>query len=262
MTSRGARRLLWAVALLALAVTGGAAASDEERGIDPNQGRSLVEITLPSKAAAIRLQLEADQYGIEFNDHYLRTNANHTVTVTVFGTEEELEKLDAAGYQLGVTIEGPESWRERIAERQADVKAEAKADAAALGEVGIESHEDEIVVLRVDYFESYAGRFLSVEAKDRLGGAQPVGGVYTGPALSLSFNSGAGTPIDSPPRPMNVNIDTDTNPDTYIEHRELVRIGEAGTASPAAPTMIRIGSETGASSRRRSTSGSAAACPR
>src|SRR5215208_972568 len=248
MKSRGALLLLLAVAILALAVAGGATAGDEnERGIDPNQGRSLVEITLPSKADAIRLQLNADQYGVEFNDHYLRTNANGSVTVTVFGTEGELETLEAGGYRLGVTIEGPEIWRERVAERQAEVTAEARADAAALGDVGIQSHEDEIVVLRVDYFESYAGRFLSVEAKDRLGGAQPTGGIYTGPSLSLSFNSGAGTALDAPPRTINTNIDTDTTPDTYIEHRELVRIGDAGTTSPAAPTLIRIGSSTGES---------------
>ena len=44
---------------------------------------------------------------------------------------------------------------------------------------------------------------------------------------------------------MNVNIDVDTTPDTYIEHRILVRIGDAGTTTPASPTMIRIGSSTG-----------------
>ena len=42
-----------------------------------------------------------------------------------------------------------------------------------------------------------------------------------------------------------MNIDPDTTPDTYIEHRELVRIGEAGSTDPAAPTRIRIGSSTG-----------------
>jgi hypothetical protein len=46
---------------------------------------------------------------------------------------------------------------------------------------------------------------------------------------------------------MNVNIDPDTTPDTYIEHRELVRIGDAGSTEPEAPTRIRIGSSTGAS---------------
>ena len=68
-------------------------------------------------------------------------------------------------------------------------------------------------------------------------------------ALSLSWNTGGGTPINSTPRPMNVNIDPDTTPDTYIEHRELVRIGDAGNPLPPRPTMIRIGSSTGAFDR-------------
>jgi Zinc carboxypeptidase/Chitobiase/beta-hexosaminidase C-terminal domain len=247
MRVRGERRLLLAVAALALTITGGAAANDEEsRGIDPNQGRSLVEITLPSKADAIRLQLNAEDYGVEFNDHYLRTNENGTVTVTVFGTEQELSRLENGGYELGVTIEGPATWRARAAERQAAIRAERRANASARSHRRAQSHTDEIVVLRVDYFESYAGRFLSVEAKTRQASVDPANGAYTGPTLSLSFNSGPGTPIDSPPRQMNLNIDPDTTPDTYIEHRELVRIGAAGTASPAAPTMIRIGSSTGA----------------
>ncbi len=101
------------------------------------------------------------------------------------------------------------------------------------------------MVLRVDYFENYAGRFLSVEAKNRQGGATPTGSTYTGPSMSLSWNTGAGTPIDTAPRPMGVNIDPDTTPDTYIEHRELVRIGDAGSGPPR-PTRIRVGSSTGA----------------
>jgi hypothetical protein len=102
------------------------------------------------------------------------------------------------------------------------------------------------VILRVDYFENYAGRFLSVEAKDRLGSAAPEGSTYVGPTLSLSWNTGPGTAIDSTPRTMSVNLDPDTTPDTYIEHRQLVRIGAPGAADPPRPTRIRIGSSTGA----------------
>lgn len=237
---------LLAASAIALSLAGAAAAQNEERGVDPNQGRSLVEIDLPNKAAAIKLQLEAASYGVDFNDEYLRRNADGSVTVTVFGTEDELAALDAAGFDLGTTIEGPETWQARIAARQADVKAEKQAAKAASGDVAL-APSDEIVILRVDYFENYAGRFLSVEAKDRLGGSTPTGAVYTGPTLSLSWNSGEGTPIDSVPRTMNVNIDPDTTPDSYIEHRELVRIGDPLTTTPARPTMIRIGSSTGAS---------------
>ena len=46
---------------------------------------------------------------------------------------------------------------------------------------------------------------------------------------------------------MSTNIDPDTTPDTYIEHRELIRIGDAGSVLPARPTKIRVGSSTGQS---------------
>jgi hypothetical protein len=246
MSFRAMCRTLAALTLCSLAVAGGAAAAGGERGIDPNQGENLVEVDLQSKAAAVRLQFEAESYGVDFNDHYLRHNRDGSVTVTVFGTEEELNALERAGYEIGTTIEGPATWRARTAARQAETRVENRAAAAALDNpVSVQTHTDEIVVLRVDYFENYAGRFLSVEAKDRLATVEPTGSIYTGPTLSLSWNSGPGTPIDSIPRTMSVNIDPDTTPDTYIEHRELVRIGDAGTTDPARPTMIRIGSSTG-----------------
>ncbi len=231
------------VALLALVVAGTAAAADEEtRGIDPNQGRSLVEVHLDSKADAIALQLKADEYGIDFNDHYLRHGANGGVTVTVFGGAEELDALEAAGYELGTTIEGPATWRDRVADRQADVKAEKSAEAAALAQAGADvAPRGDIIVLRVDYFENYAGRFLSVEAKDGTRGSST-----TGASLVLSWNTGAGTAIDQGPRTFNINIDPDTTPDTYVEHRILVKVGEVNSSTPGTPTRIRIGSSLGA----------------
>jgi hypothetical protein len=249
MNADAGRRVLFAVAVCLcswLAVTV-PAAGQAGRGIDPHQGLSLVEVDFSSKAAAMRLQLKAHRYGVEFNDHYLRHNRNGSVTATVFGTERGFARLARAGYNLGPTIEGPATWESRIAEITARKRAERRSRAAALdNSIGTASHEEEIVILRVDYFENYAGRFLSVEAKDRLGSAAPTGSTYIGPSLSLSWDSGPGTPIVSTPRPMSVNIDPDTTPDTYIEHRLLVRIGEPGTTTPARPTRVRVGSSTGA----------------
>jgi hypothetical protein len=250
MTRGSKLRRLAAAVTLALAVTGTAAAAgeDEARGIDPNQGLSLVEVHLDSKADAIALQLAADEYGIDFNEHYLRHEGNGGVTVTVFGTEDEFAALEAAGYTVGRTIEGPATWRDRAADWTAAVAAEKRAEKAARGGGGsgpgdvAPADTGEIVVLRVDLFENYAGRFLSVEAKTRL--ASMSGSTYTGPTLVLAWNEGTG-PIDSDPRTMNLNIDPDTTPDTYIEHRILVRIGDAGSSTPADPTLIRIGSSTG-----------------
>jgi hypothetical protein len=237
----GARKAVLVATLVALAIAGSAAAQESERGIDPNQGRSLVEVNLPDKAAAIELQLEADDYGIDFNDHYLRTNADGSVTVTVFGNADELAALEAAGYALGTTIEGPATWRQRAKDWQADVQAEETAEAAALAPASAEvAPSGDIIVLRVDYFENYAGRFLSVEAKDGTRGSST-----TGESLVVAWNTGAGTTIDQGPRTMNVNIDPDTTPDTYIEHRILVKVGDVNTSTPAAPTRIRIGSSNG-----------------
>jgi Zinc carboxypeptidase/Chitobiase/beta-hexosaminidase C-terminal domain len=246
MSMKAARSALLAVSLFVLVSTGSAVAQTEERGIDPHQGLSLVEVKVSSLNEAMQLQLDAEQYGIEFNEHYRRDNPDGSVTVTVFGTDKAIDDLADAGYDVGVTIEGLRTWEERIDDRQADVRQEKRADAAALEDVGTLSHENELVVLRVDYFENYAGRFLSVEAKTREGGVDDEGD-YAGPELSLSYNTGKGTPISSTPRLMAINVDPDTTPNTYIEHRELVRIGEVGTTTPRKPTRIRIGSSTGAS---------------
>src|SRR5215210_1523050 len=99
MQVRGMRRTFAVAMSCALVGTGVANASEDVgRGIDRNQGESLVEVSLSSKGAAMRLQLEAERYGVEFNDHYLRRNADGTVTVTVFANEQELDALADAGY--------------------------------------------------------------------------------------------------------------------------------------------------------------------
>jgi Zinc carboxypeptidase/Chitobiase/beta-hexosaminidase C-terminal domain len=239
-----------AVVFTFVMTTGVAAA--EERGIDPNQGDSLVEVVVPNKDAARRLQERAESFGVEFNEHYLRHNASGNYTVTVFANEAELDALADAGYEIGPTIEGPATYSARMAEYRQGIREEERAVAAALGDpVTDASHEGELIVLRVDYFEHYAGRFLSVEVKTRLARVQADGtGIDPStPTLALSWNRGGTTPIDTPggdPRIMDINLDTDTTPDTYIEHRELVRIGFPGESDPPRPTRVRIGSSTGA----------------
>ena len=60
MRRRGSWRALLVITVVALAVAGGATASgDESRGIDPNQGDSLVQVIVPNKAAAYELQRQA-----------------------------------------------------------------------------------------------------------------------------------------------------------------------------------------------------------
>jgi hypothetical protein len=245
MSLRGVRRSIVAGLIFALATAGVAAAQVDQRGVDPNQGLSLVEVKVANMAEAMTLQLDAERLGVEFNDHYRRTNPDGSLTVDVFGTAADFDRLRGAGYDVGATIESYRTYEQRMDERQADVRQERRATTAALTDVTAQSHEDELIVLRVDYFENYAGRFLSVEAKTRAASIDEEGN-YNGPELSLSWNRGPGTPITAPARLMAVNVDPDTTPNTYIEHRELVRIGDRGSNDPPAPTRIRIGSSTGA----------------
>ena len=245
MSFRGMWRLFAAVSLVALAITGAATASDEGTRHRPQPGRQ------PGRA-------DAAEQGRSDAAPARRRQVRHRVQRPLSAQERQrdghrhrVRLRGRAGGAAGCRLRarhhdrGPGNLARAHRGAPSRREGEKQADAAALADVGIESHEDEIVVLRVDYFESYAGRFLSVEAKTRLA-TVAANGAYTGPTLSLSFNSGPGA-IDSPPRTMSVNIDPDTTPDTYIEHRELVRIGDAGTTSPAPPTQIRIGSSTGES---------------
>ena len=105
MSSRGTWRVLLAISVIALAITGGAAAQNDEGGINLEVDDSLVEVTVASKAAAMQLQLDADDFGVEFNDHYLRQNDDGTFTVTVFASQAELDDLAAAGYEIGTTLQ-------------------------------------------------------------------------------------------------------------------------------------------------------------
>src|SRR6187200_3241840 len=160
MTS--SRRWLVAMSVVALAWAGGASTTRADtRGIDPDQAQSLVEVNLANKAAAMRLQVEADSYGVEFNDEYLRNNRDGSVTVTVLGDKHGLDNLADAGYEIGHTISSPAIAERRAEQRDAGVRREKRAAKAALDEpVAAASDEDEVVILRADYFENRDGRYL------------------------------------------------------------------------------------------------------
>ena len=85
MSSAVALRVLVALLVCASAwlAVAGTSSAQGARGIDPNQGLSLVEVNLPSKVAAMRLQVRAHRYKVEFNEHYLRRNGDGSVTATV-----------------------------------------------------------------------------------------------------------------------------------------------------------------------------------
>ena len=261
------RAIAVAATTCALVGTGVASAAQErtghrpEPGREPGRGHASEQGSRDAAAArgrAVRRRVQRALPAPQRRRHGHRHRVRHARTSST--------RSRTPGYEIGATIEGPAIWRERIADRQAAVRKEKRADARRGGRhVGTQSHQDEIVILRADYFENYAGRFLSVEAKTRDGGAAPTGSTYVGPdAVAVLEHAAPGTPIST-----HAARDVD-------QHRPRHHAGHlhrAPRARPhrrarhdlaaAGPTRIRVGSSTRRhQGGRRRRPGSAAACRR
>ncbi|HSL12574.1 MAG TPA: M14 family zinc carboxypeptidase [Actinomycetota bacterium] len=242
--------------LLALALTGGAAAGGDDWELDAQT--KIVEITLENRAAIDAL-IAADVDLVE----YVREEDDGRVTVNAVVTEAEEAELEAQGYEIGVTVQDYNTYLARMAERDAALAAEETShesaesgdpagDEEVLQEAGlrsiafasvVEATPHELTVNRVDYFQNYAGWFLSVEVFDNL-----VNGTgSTGPTVSFSWRTATGSYGGATTIPR--FIDTDPTPDVYMYNRVLVRIGPASPpygpgAAPTPPAMVRVATST------------------
>jgi hypothetical protein len=260
MDSRSRKRpsaLLVAALVTILALTGmvTSAAADEGNGND-TLGKSIVEVTLDSRAAIDAL-IAQDFDLVE----YVREEEDGRLTVNVVVDEGELAELRELGYTIGATVEDQNTWALAIAERAAALAAEershesaesgepadagAQAQAAGLRSIAFLSAAapHEMTINRVDYFQNYAGWFLSVEVYNRA-----VNGTgSTGPTVSFSWRTAAGSYGSATTIPR--FIDTDPTPDVYMYNRILVRIGPASPpygagAAPTPPAFVRVASST------------------
>ena len=241
----GARFAVLAAMLVALAIAGSAAAQ-ETSGASTRTRATASSRSCARQGGGDRAAARGRTYGIDFNDHYLRTNADGSVTVTVFG--------DRGGARGAATRPATSSARRSRAPTpgasapsptgRPTCRPRSRPRRRRSADDRPASHAGEIVVLRVDYFENYAGRFLSVEAKD--GTARRHGRLHRADAVAL-LQHRPGTPIDSAPA------------HDERQHRSGHDAGHLHRAPRArahrrrrtarrrrAPTMIRIGSSTGA----------------
>ena len=246
--------LLVVLVVVAFAVTAGPASAD----VEIDRFDSIVEINLPSRAAIDGL-IEQNVDLVE----YVREEPDGTVTVNAVVTEEQQAELEAAGYEIGATVENYQTYLDRVAEIEAAQAAEERShEAAETGDAaegeGAKSLVEkfsfsatealaptphEFTINRVDYFQNYAGWFLSVEVFDRA-----VNGTgSTGPTVSFAWKTAEGAYGSATTIPR--YVDGDPTPDAYMYNRILVRIGPAsppygpGTA-PTPPAMIRVASST------------------
>jgi len=237
------------IALVALALTGGAAAHGDDEPLGEHE--MLIEIVVQDRFQVDELvDLEVDLA------EYLRENDDGTITLNAYLTPEEIEALEAKGYVFGEVVEDHQNWLDRLAERELAMAEEQAASDFAEGE-GVASHPDEgsglglfslmaapeiqppaaVTIGRADYFENYAGRFLSVEARRA--------GTSTGssPTLSFAWRTEEGSYGSS----SSMSIFNDAS--QYMYHRQLIRIGAAGSTG-AVPAYVRVATSTGGVAER------------
>jgi hypothetical protein len=205
--------------------------------LDPGDSdRALVEFTLPNRDALDQMvDLGADLA------ESARRNDDGSITVRAVVTPEERAFYESLGFIAGITIEDSSTWAAAKAEREAAMAAEKAAKQAAQG--GVQKAPKalapngfvtppEITIQRVDYFTTYFGRYLSVEAKDSLGTNSG------GPTLAVSWKEAGGNYGTA------TTLSRFTDSGQYMYHRLLIMVGAAGETSPV-PAMVRVASSTG-----------------
>jgi hypothetical protein len=234
---RGLALVVALTAVASLALTGSAVATSD----DGLPSERLVQVTVPNQAALDDLV----GGGYDLGESISR-NEDGSITLQLYGTDDEIAEVEAQGNSIGETIEDENTWRARLAERQEAIDAAKRAaDAAQFGTVsssgktGLRSlaAATEVTIQRVDYYESYAGRFLSVEAFD----AATNGTGTSGPTLAVSWKP-AGGDYGSASN-MSRYIDSDPTPDAYLYHRITIRISGLGSTAPP-PAFVRVATST------------------
>ncbi|WP_028061974.1 M14 family zinc carboxypeptidase [Solirubrobacter soli] len=205
---------------------------------------ALVEVTVPNQSTADQLVTTHDAA------EYKRVNDDGTITLNLFVTNEEKAGLKAKGFKIGATIEDTNTGPQRMAERQFTIDAENLA--AQVAENGLKGQKfqgqsvvptpGDTVIQRANTFTDVVGpaggrttaRFIYVEAFNKSTKVAPNNSV-TGPALALSYAGADG--VYSAATNMGRFIDPDPTPQTYMYHRQLIRLP---ADAPATITSVRV----------------------
>ncbi len=238
----GARSLGALVTTLAIAfgVAPGIAAADDDS--------SLITFRLPNRAAVDQLQAAGTDLG-----ERVQPNADGTVDVDAVVSPEQKAVLEAQGFKAIDVVQGPDNTAALRAERNAAIAQDnAALENAKAGRVVAKvkvkgaTATGLVRAQRADYWESYAGRFISIEAfsPDAHYTCTPTRQcTYVGPTLTASWLDASGNVLGTQQLSVFNDTDSSLNPVAYLYHSSLVRLGNNdGTAMPA---KVRIGSSDG-----------------
>jgi hypothetical protein len=235
---------------LAMAIAVGIATAPAIASAD--DGSSLITFRLPNRAAVEQLQ-NAD---VDLGER-VQANADGTVDVDAVVTPEEQAVLEAQGYKAVDTIAGPGNGATLRAERDAaiakDKAARENAEAGrAVATVKAKGVATGLVrAQRADYWESYAGRFISIEGFSpdaKYGNCTGTGNqfrcTYLGPTLAATWLDASGNAIGTANLSPFNDTDSSLNPWAYLYHASLVRLGAVNDGGTM-PATVRIASSDG-----------------
>jgi hypothetical protein len=253
-------RRLWLVGMVLALIASSAGlvispatGEDEEKPVAPPGPsaafESLIEFNLPNRQAARELVLLGADLAETVNE-----NDDGTATVHAYVTPQERKYYESLGFESGRTLEDYSTYLEQMEERAAlmtqeeaalefaeegkDAQVDSDAVEDALSTLSVPVFEDPgaITIQRADYFENYAGRFLSVEAFSALHTPS------SGPTMSIAWR----TVNDDYGTATNMSKLVDAN--VYQYHRTLIRVGTAESKSDPnrpIPATVRVADATG-----------------
>jgi hypothetical protein len=232
---------LVATAVIALGVAPGIAAADDSD--------SLVTFRLPNRAAVDQLIASGTDLG-----ERVQPNADGTVDVDAVVSPEEQAVLEAEGYKAIDVVQDPDRTAALRAERNAAIAQDKAAEENAragrvVAKVKVKGLTATGLVRaqRADYWESYAGRFISIEAfSPDAHYSCPTRNtcVYVGPTLTASWLDAGGNVLGTQQLQPFSDSDSSLNPVAYMYHSSLVRLGNQDGTTPM-PAKVRIGSSDG-----------------
>jgi hypothetical protein len=243
------RKLLVAFAASALLLGAGQSPAFSAGGDGGIPFEQLVQVYVPDQDAVDSVVSNYDAA------EYKSVQDDGSILLNVFVTAQEKASLAAQGFKIGRVIEDSNTGPERMKERQEVIDQEAlAADVAQNGlkgetfqRKGVVPGQGDTVIQRAVVFTDAVGpntgrtsaRFLYVEAYNK--STKRVAGsnnAFTGPSLALSYAGPDG--VYAAATNMGRFIDTDTTPDEYMYHRQLVRLTGDYANLSAADIQIRV----------------------
>jgi hypothetical protein len=226
----------------ALALALSVAAAPAVARADDDSSVSEIQFELPNRAAVDTL----NNMGADLAEN-VTPSTDGKVLVEAVVTKQEEAIYNAMGFKSVATVADESTWKAVTDEAnaldaaQADAFANLKAGKmvanAKSGAGKALAAADTVNVGRADYFENYAGRFVSIEAHTSDGHGSG-SSTYTGPALTASWLDGTGTTMGSG------NLSQFVDDGVYLYHRNLFRVGAVGDGG-AVPTSVRVASANG-----------------